>query len=436
MSEPVYRTMSLLCSLVVALPVGTNLGLLHLLWMMLSGQLLKSRGAVIPGLDAIGLAPRAVRRAWGALGRGAWETAVVLAIWERLVLREGQWQPHVHGGYRPVAADVTHFLRPRLVDCPTKHYPNKQGHTVPAIPVGLIVRVGRVGTQRLGIPVAMVRPAKDNPKREALTLEVARQTAQRLKDDEVGVFDRGFLISVLQAGGCARYVVRLFANFTARRATLPEYKGTGRRAKRGEVVRPLPRTRQGRLFPATPPDRVETWQDNGLELRAERWDNLVLPEAEPHSPQFHVVAIYDPRYEDPLLLATPLVVSGAVAHAIYHDRWPVEQVPLAAKQMIGAHRQFVHEPETRQRLPELTLLAGSVLSYLAATLPAAPAGYWDRKPQRTSGRLRRVLAKAGFPEGFVPPERVREKRSATAHLPTGHFGQRRRKIARPLAKAS
>ncbi|MBI3980138.1 MAG: hypothetical protein HY331_18340 [Chloroflexi bacterium] len=44
MSEPVYRTMSVLCSLVVGQPIGTNLGLLHLLWMMLSGQLLKSRG--------------------------------------------------------------------------------------------------------------------------------------------------------------------------------------------------------------------------------------------------------------------------------------------------------------------------------------------------------------------------------------------------------
>src|SRR2546430_17159771 len=64
MPEAVYRMMTLLCSLVGSLPVGTNLGLLHLLWMLVSGQLLATRGALIPGLSACGLADRAVRRAW------------------------------------------------------------------------------------------------------------------------------------------------------------------------------------------------------------------------------------------------------------------------------------------------------------------------------------------------------------------------------------
>ncbi len=36
--------MTLLCTLVAPLPVGTNLGLLHLLWMLVSGQLLAARG--------------------------------------------------------------------------------------------------------------------------------------------------------------------------------------------------------------------------------------------------------------------------------------------------------------------------------------------------------------------------------------------------------
>jgi len=70
MPEVVYRMMTLLCALVRALPIGTNLGLLHLLWMLVSGQLLAARGAVIPGLSACGLSRRAVRRAWGRLGRG------------------------------------------------------------------------------------------------------------------------------------------------------------------------------------------------------------------------------------------------------------------------------------------------------------------------------------------------------------------------------
>jgi len=106
--------MTLLCPLVESLPVGTNLGLLHLLWMLVSGQLLGARGAVIPGLSACGLSDRAVRRAWAALGQGDWTSADLLARWQVLVRAEGYWQPHTHGGYHPVAVDVTAFWRPRL----------------------------------------------------------------------------------------------------------------------------------------------------------------------------------------------------------------------------------------------------------------------------------------------------------------------------------
>jgi hypothetical protein len=36
MPEAVYRMMKLLCTLVVTVPVDTNLGVLHLLWMLAS----------------------------------------------------------------------------------------------------------------------------------------------------------------------------------------------------------------------------------------------------------------------------------------------------------------------------------------------------------------------------------------------------------------
>jgi hypothetical protein len=61
-----------------------------------------------------------------------------------------------------------------------------------------------------------------------------------------------------------------------------------------------------------------------------------------------VVAVHDPRYREPLLLATMLPVTPQELRALYDDRWTVEQLPLAAKQMIGAARQFVHAPETRR----------------------------------------------------------------------------------------
>ena len=98
MPAAVYRMLTPLCTLVVAVPVGTKLGLLHLLWRLVSGRLLAARGAVIPGLADCGLSGRAVRRAWAALGQGGWTSGAVLARWAETVRGEGQWQPRTHGG--------------------------------------------------------------------------------------------------------------------------------------------------------------------------------------------------------------------------------------------------------------------------------------------------------------------------------------------------
>jgi hypothetical protein len=94
--------------------------------------------------------------------------------------------------------------------------------------------------------------------------------------------------------------------------------------------------------------------------------------------------------------------------------------------MVGAHRQFVHAEESIQRLPELALLAGLILSYLAATVPAAPTGFWDRQPRRTPGRFRRMLMVKLFPQSHLLPRQLRKKASVTGHLPKGILAHRRK----------
>src|SRR5258707_15493820 len=148
--KAVSRMLNLLCALVVSLPVGTNLGLLHFLWMLVSGRLLATRGAVIPGLDACDLSRRAVRRAWAALGQGAWTSERLLAQWAQLVSGEGHWQAQTHDGYHPVPVDVTAFWRPRLRGCPTTHYSAEAGKAVPATPGGGGGPGGAGGGQRVG----------------------------------------------------------------------------------------------------------------------------------------------------------------------------------------------------------------------------------------------------------------------------------------------
>jgi hypothetical protein len=433
MSSLLYRINHVLSCVVAHVPLGTNLGLFYLLWTLLSGRLLQSRGAVIPALADFGLGAAAVRRAWAALAYGRWSIAPLLVAWQRVVQDDSQWQAHRHGGYCPVACDLVGFWRPRLQGCPTKHYCSQAGKALPAIPLGITARVGSVGTQRLAIPCLLVRAAVDEPGEPALQRRLLQQTPARLAADEVLVTDRGLPLAQIHAAGLTRYVSRGPTNFTARRAALPAYSGKGRRPTRGAVVRPLPRPYKGHTLAATPPARRETWQGGPPEapciIAAQFWDDLVLPEAPPDAPTFTCIVIHAPRFAEPLLLNTPLPLRGAQGQAMYRDRWPVEGLPLWAKQRLGAARQFVFAPECRQRLPEVALLAGSILAYTAATQPALSTGFWDRAPRPTPGRLRRLLAQVHLPDLLELPQQLRKKPSPTAHLPTGICGHRRQKRA-------
>jgi hypothetical protein len=423
--------MQALVAVVVSLPVGTNLGLLHLFWAIVTGRLLPNRGAIFPALQAIGLPADAIRRAWAAMAYGSWEIETLLANWEEYVLEQGQWEPRRHGGYSAVGVDLVPFWRPKLKNCQTKHYFPPAGKALPAIPFGLIVRVGSVLGRRVPIIRQIIRADPDDVSEKGLKAKAIRETADTLADHEMPVYDAGFSPKALQESGLERFLVRLRDNFAGRRNELPEYKGKGRPPEYGDIVRPLAREYDGHYIERTSPDRVETWTEDGVHIRAEFWDDLVRRDVkvDPDNDTFTVVAIYDPRYEDPWLLGCSKKLSGKVLYALYRDRWPVEQVPLAAKQILGGERQFVFAEESRQRLPELELLSGAIATYLAATLPATPTGFWDRNPKPTPGRLRRVLAEAVFPIDIPLPGRIRKKSSPTEHLPKGILGHRRQKQA-------
>ena len=238
--------------------------------------------------------------------------------------------------------------------------------------------------------------------------------------------DAGFGLADLLMGSVPRFVARVARHLTARCNVLPAYKGRGRRPTYGARGRPLPRTHKGKTIAATPPDATAQWVGAGRIVRAQVWDNLVLATAQPGAATFRCVVIHDPRYRGPLVMATNLPVSAYALWCLSRDRWPVEQVPLAAKQMLGAHRACVSGSESRHRLPEVVVLAGKVLTYVAATTAAMATGFWDRHRRPTCGRLRRVLLRVDFSEVPVPAGSLRKKASVTAHLPKGVQGHRRR----------
>jgi len=427
------HTISVLSILIQDLPVGTNLALLHFLWMMASGSLLPSRGAIFPALKSIGLSDAAMRRAWVAFRKGMWQMPAILILWREHVQSQPGWKERRYEGYLPVTIDVTAFWRPALKHCPGKHYHPGAGRALPAVIFGITGDVGEINGQRLALPRAFERVHPKDHSEKRLWKEMLKNMKKGFKYDEIAVIDAGMHISDLQEAGIDRYVLRLATNFTARRNYLPVHI-LGRKPTYGLSVRPLLRKRKGKTIKATTADETYTFAEHGHEIRVELWRKLILNKVVPNDDNktFDVYAIYDPDFDQPWLLATPVTLKPENVRAIYKDRWPVEQIPLSAKQMVGAHRQFVHNPESVQRLPELALLVGSVLSFVAATFPAMPTGFWDREPKRTPGRLRRQLAGKSFPKDDQISGRLREKKSVTGHLPKGNLA-RSQKIAQAAA---
>jgi hypothetical protein len=436
MSTIVYRISVLLGAILLEVPVGTNLGLFWLLWALISGRFLLSRGAVFPALADGGLSADAVRRSGAALAYGRWAIKPLVRAWQQVVQQEGRWHAHRDEGFRPVACDLVGFFRPHLKGCVGKHYQAGADKALPAIVLAVVAAVGAVGKVRLPLLRLVLRTDPSDGGEAAFQRRALTQAGAALQADEVLVVDAGFGVAALLTAGVPRFVARVARNFTARRNGLPAYQGRGRCPVYGERVRPLPRTRKGKTMAATPPDATTQWVVARRIIHAQVWENLVLSTAKPGAPAFRCAVIHDPRYKEPLVLATNLPVSAHALWGLYRDRWPIEQIPLAAKQMLGAHRAFVFGDESRHRLPELALLAGNILTYVAATSTAVATGFWDRCCRPTCGRLRRVLLRVDFSAIPVPTGALRKKASVTAHLPTGVQGHRRQKDFRTLSASS
>ena len=234
----VYRISTLLSKLLNDVHQGTNLGLFCLLWTLLSGRLLTSRGALFPALTDFGLDKAAVYRSEAALAYGQWKIASLLANWQQIVTEEGQFQPHSHGGIRPVPVDITAFYRAHLSGCVSKHYTSQAGKALPAIVLGLVARVGSVSGKRLCLPRHILRLTQGERERD-FAKRLLSEAASSLQKDEALIVDAGFsLVDVLGIPGI-RFVLRGAINFTARQNQLLTQPPPGLPGSRVQQKEPL-----------------------------------------------------------------------------------------------------------------------------------------------------------------------------------------------------
>ena len=384
MTTASQKTVQVLEQIVKVAPIGTNLALLQLMWAMMTGSFLSSRGAVHSALTKTGFEPGEIRRSWRALRWGKWHINELVQRFRQQVEQTGQWHRLEYGGYRPMAVDTTAFWRPRLRGWPGKLFRQLAGKAMTGIGFGLIADVGHIGEQRLPLIRAIVRGHDAGQSEMSLKEQTVAKAASLLKEKEVLLHDGGISIAQLQTAGAARFVVRLGTNCTARRPYLPAYKGRGRPPTRGALVRPLARKWKDRILPATCPDVTTIFEFEERTISAHGWLDLMradLNVADDHE-LYSVWVFEDPLFKTPLVLGTNLSATPTVIFSLYLDRWPVEQIPLVTKQLLGCQRQFVFTHTSCWRLGELAFLAGNILTWLAALLPPQPTGFWDRHPKK------------------------------------------------------
>lgn len=411
-------------------PVGTNIGLLRIMWAMSNGSFLSSRGAIHGALAESGFSDEEIHQSWLALGYGSWTIDELLTSWGQQVGSANKWRERRYGRYRVICLDLTAFWRPCLQGNVSKHYNSAAQKALPAIVFGVMSISGKIDSHRLPLVSAIIRCAPETTE-AAFRQELLKQIAETDALDAVTVMDAGFGLKELVDNQVKRFVLRMAKNCTARRNQLPEQK-RGRPAEYGKYIRPLARTYKQKHIPATKVADVSgEFLHQGRTIRYRAWHQLVTSETKVSltNRTYSLFVFFDPLYAEPLILATDLALTAEELFLIYLDRWTVEHPPLAAKQMIGLHRQFVSADEAKYRLPELALLTGNILAHSAAQLPPIPTGFWDRHPRPTPGRLRRALGRALFPNLVEIDPQFRKKNSVSDHLPKGWFGQRRQRLA-------
>jgi hypothetical protein len=440
-----YRILDLIEQLVSVVSKGTALGLSDLASAMFSGYFIESGGAVTPAIEAFlhqqikdaEEKEARTRRGAKALTYGSYNLKELMRKLQEIIKAEGIWKPTIIQGFRVISVDFTGFRRLSVKKLKTKSYFSDTNKAVRAVPIGMIASVGETNGQRIALLKNATVPDLEINDEAERTKQLYKQVAIELEKDEIAVLDAGFRLVQAMEAEISRCLIRLAKNVTfgATVGKIPERtsnKGKIPSQYKAEIVRPLERKHGDKTLPATAADETHTYTDeDGQEIVIHIWNKLYFLERQlkkvsnkrkkktlRHTP-IKVMAIYDPRYDDPLLVGTPLLeLEPEAAPKLYAARWPVEGLPQTAKYILsgGGGTHYVHHPTAMQRLPVLSLLFGSLLKYVAATSPPFRSGFWDRAVKPTYGRLLRHLRKVGIPLSG----QLFKKASVTAHLPVGH----------------
>ncbi|MBV7340186.1 hypothetical protein KFU94_70670 [Chloroflexi bacterium TSY] len=124
-------TIAVLMNVLQVTPVGTNVNVMRLMWAMMNGSFLKSRGAIHSGLSESGFEDEELRRSWWSSIwiMGYCKPALIVA---RRSGVEREWEAKKLEGYRVKSIDITGFWRPKLQGKVNRLYNSTARRALPA----------------------------------------------------------------------------------------------------------------------------------------------------------------------------------------------------------------------------------------------------------------------------------------------------------------
>lgn len=261
-------------AVVKPISIGTNKALLDVIWAMVTGAFLLSRGAVHGALLLSGCNEEEIRRGGNALRSGSWCIEELITNWRKWVEEETEWKSRAYEGYRAIAVDVVVFPRLKLRGWKAKLYRGTFGKAVKAVGLGLVVEIGEYAGERVALLKKIVRCRNEEGSEQKLQTDLLKQVSERLAENEIFVHDAGVTVKTVQGAKIERYVIRLAKNCVARRNVLPPNAHGNRRY--GTLVRPLARQRNGKQIPATKDaDLTVTFDHQGQQIQAQCWHDVV-----------------------------------------------------------------------------------------------------------------------------------------------------------------
>jgi hypothetical protein len=384
----VYLAADVVASLIQPLPAGTAYFIGVVLLTMMTGRLVQYKGSL-----ARAALPFVLQLKWGwhrverAMERGQ-------VSLEALFDRADTWctanlpvEPVRLGeqAREVVSVDSSTIARLRATARTAwlgKGYCHRAGRAVRANIVAVATRVVWIAGGRVGLVQRARFGTSCQEAVAAVFAALPSSPANRIIAVDAGIATQEQFTAATERDAL---VGRLRSNCKLRGEPLPSPPGKrGRRPKHGAVLHP------GAVQPEVAPAVDFTRPGEKGEVRVRRWPTFHFEED--HTTILDVVRIDDPAYKRPLLIGTTATeLTTTECEQAYGHRWPVETNFFVAQDTAAMEMPRAWTKQALERRIGLALLVGGVLKAIAAGCEPVAMGPWDRKPERSAGRLANYL---------------------------------------------